>query len=332
MPAAAASAAEEVEEAEGEGGEKEEEEEEEEEKEDEVVGLKQGLKKENVEENQGENTVEVKAGGEEEEEDEQGEEKQQEVKGAAAVPDLIDKPKERQATLLTSKPVADKGSAVVKGVDASAPGSAVPAIPPVTLANTQAPSAATPLKAPSAVAAIHVSPQMDSKLFRQSLMVVVGILALAGIIIGSGVLLRSVQRRAVKRELKGQFEEAALHARERRGADAQQPFDAASFTIDDEESSEIGLEIQVVVEANDQDAELEVGIDAFESLDELRELVVDAVPEMFNDDDPIVFDYKRRGDGGKWVRVKNHTDLEVVKAAGCIRMSVNSDRRSRNHY
>ena len=41
--------------------------------------------------------------------------------------------------------------------------------------------------------------------------------------------------------------------------------------------------LQVIVVAHDQEAELEVQTDAWSSYEELRELVVDAVPNMFRD-------------------------------------------------
>ena len=46
--------------------------------------------------------------------------------------------------------------------------------------------------------------------------------------------------------------------------------------------------LQVIVVAHDQEAELEVQTDAWSSYEELRELVVDAVPNMFRDsNDPL---------------------------------------------
>ena len=50
--------------------------------------------------------------------------------------------------------------------------------------------------------------------------------------------------------------------------------------------------LQVIVVAHDQEAELEVQTDAWSSYEELRELVVDAVPNMFMDTDELTLEYK----------------------------------------
>ena len=60
--------------------------------------------------------------------------------------------------------------------------------------------------------------------------------------------------------------------------------------------------LQVVVVAHDQEAELEVQTDAWNSYEELRELVVDAVPNMFRDTDELTLEYKN--EQSRWVRVK----------------------------
>ena len=46
-------------------------------------------------------------------------------------------------------------------------------------------------------------------------------------------------------------------------------------------------QLQIIVEAGDQEAELEVQTDAFETFEQLRELVVDSIPEMFRDTDEL---------------------------------------------
>ena len=60
--------------------------------------------------------------------------------------------------------------------------------------------------------------------------------------------------------------------------------------------------LQVIVVAHDQEAELEVQTDAWNSYEELRELVVDAVPNMFRDTDELTLEYKN--EQSRWVRVK----------------------------
>ena len=57
--------------------------------------------------------------------------------------------------------------------------------------------------------------------------------------------------------------------------------------------------LQVVVVAHDQEAELEVQTDAWNSYEELRELVVDAVPKMFRDTDELVCTTTTHGEGGR---------------------------------
>jgi len=46
-------------------------------------------------------------------------------------------------------------------------------------------------------------------------------------------------------------------------------------------------QLQVIVVARNQEAELEVQTDAFDTYEELRELVVDSIPEMFSDTDEV---------------------------------------------
>jgi hypothetical protein len=77
---------------------------------------------------------------------------------------------------------------------------------------------------------------------------------------------------------------------------------------------------QVIVVAHDQEAELEVQTDAWSSYEELRELVVDAVPNMFRDTDELTLEYKN--EASRWVRVKMKTPVDAVKAARCARVTV----------
>ena len=89
--------------------------------------------------------------------------------------------------------------------------------------------------------------------------------------------------------------------------------------FDDDELQDDGP-LQIIVEAFDHEAELEIQPDAFDSFEGLRELVVDAVPQMFGDTDSIVLDYM--GSGGRWQRVKTRTSLATVKASGSIKITV----------
>ena len=84
--------------------------------------------------------------------------------------------------------------------------------------------------------------------------------------------------------------------------------------------------LQVIVVAHDQEAELEVQTDAWNSYEELRELVVDAVPNMFRDTDELTLEYKN--EAMRWVRVKMKTPVEAVKAARAARITVPSAKGS----
>ena len=88
--------------------------------------------------------------------------------------------------------------------------------------------------------------------------------------------------------------------------------------FDDDELQDDGP-LQIIVEAFDHEAELEIQPDAFDSFEGLRELVVDAVPQMFGDTDSIVLDYM--GSGGRWQRVKTRTSL-ATEASGSIKITV----------
>ena len=85
----------------------------------------------------------------------------------------------------------------------------------------------------------------------------------------------------------------------------------------------------MVVEARDQEAELEVQTDAFDSYEQLRELVVDAVPKMFRDSDELMLEYNvSSGKRPKWVRVKLRTPVDAVKAAGSLRITAAAPKKS----
>lgn len=114
----------------------------------------------------------------------------------------------------------------------------------------------------------------------------------------------------------------ALHVRIKQ-ARAQTQFGGAGFDPEPPRGDDI---LQVIVDAHDQEAELEVEMDAFDSYEELRELVVEAVPQMFNDSDALLMDYAN-GSGG-WTRVKTKTPLQVVKNSRSVRLKCN-DKLSR---
>lgn len=77
--------------------------------------------------------------------------------------------------------------------------------------------------------------------------------------------------------------------------------------------------LQVIVQAHNQEAELEVQTDAWGSYEELRELVVDAVPQMFRDTDELTLEYLDRS--RRWVRVKQRTPVDAVKSARSARIT-----------
>ena len=80
--------------------------------------------------------------------------------------------------------------------------------------------------------------------------------------------------------------------------------------------------IQVLVKANGQEAELEIRSDGFDSYEMLRELVVGALPDLFDDSDEIVLDYLN--ENSSWVRVKTRTPLVALKESGSVKISCRS--------
>ena len=76
--------------------------------------------------------------------------------------------------------------------------------------------------------------------------------------------------------------------------------------------------LQVVIQGHSQEAQLEVQTDAFESYEELRELVIDAIPNMFLDTDELTLEYMN--DRSRWTRVKRSTPVATVKAARTARI------------
>ena len=82
--------------------------------------------------------------------------------------------------------------------------------------------------------------------------------------------------------------------------------------------------LQVIVVAHGREAELEVQTDAWSSYEMLRELVVDAVPEMFGETDDLILEYMNAQ--ARWMRVKMKTPVETVKAAKAARISVPTSR------
>ena len=84
--------------------------------------------------------------------------------------------------------------------------------------------------------------------------------------------------------------------------------------------------LQVIVLAHEQEAELEIQVDGFDTYEELRELVVDSVPQMFNDSDAILMEY---ADGNGFSRVKTKTPIEIVKRARSVRIKCQPDKLSK---
>ena len=76
--------------------------------------------------------------------------------------------------------------------------------------------------------------------------------------------------------------------------------------------------MQVIVLAHNREAELEIQTDAWDSFEDLRELVVDAVPNMFHDSDELTLEYLNAQ--SRWLRVKLRTPVETVKAARSARI------------
>lgn len=94
-----------------------------------------------------------------------------------------------------------------------------------------------------------------------------------------------------------------------RVADAEMPASAVDYAV-----------LQVTVQAHGQQAELEVQTDAWDSYEGLRELVVDAIPQLFRETDELLLEYM---DGrGAWKMVKLRTPVATVKAARCARIVV----------
>eukprot|EP00908_Phaeocystis_cordata_P014265 Transcript_25363.p1 GENE.Transcript_25363~~Transcript_25363.p1 ORF type:complete len:548 (+),score=32.15 Transcript_25363:112-1644(+) len=79
--------------------------------------------------------------------------------------------------------------------------------------------------------------------------------------------------------------------------------------------------LQIMVHAKQQVAELEVQAGAFESFEELKGLVVDALPQLFDEQDrgSLRVEYKDAFD--RWVKAKARTNVMAAKAAGSIRLT-----------
>ena len=86
--------------------------------------------------------------------------------------------------------------------------------------------------------------------------------------------------------------------------------------------------LQVLVRANGQEAELEVRTDGFTTYEDLREIIVEALPSMFEDTDELVLDYLN--EKASWVRVKVKTPIEAVKASGSIKITVRQSKQSKS--
>uniref|UniRef100_A0A7S2HCX5 Uncharacterized protein n=1 Tax=Haptolina brevifila TaxID=156173 RepID=A0A7S2HCX5_9EUKA len=84
-------------------------------------------------------------------------------------------------------------------------------------------------------------------------------------------------------------------------------------------ASEYAL-LKVLVRAHNDEAELEVETDAFESYEDLREMVVDSLPDMFEDTDELTLEYQE-AHSSRWLRVKRSTPVEALKASCSARIS-----------
>ena len=88
--------------------------------------------------------------------------------------------------------------------------------------------------------------------------------------------------------------------------------------------------MEVSVHAAGQVAELEIQAGAFDSFDELGQLVVDSLPQLFGDRDidpsQLVVDY--RDPLGRWQHAKPQTPIELAKAAGVFQIFMQKERKS----
>ena len=88
--------------------------------------------------------------------------------------------------------------------------------------------------------------------------------------------------------------------------------------------------MEVSVHAAGQVAELEIQAGAFDSFDDLGQLVVDSLPQLFGDRDvdpsQLVVDY--RDPLGRWQHAKAETPIELAKAAGVFQIFMKKERKA----
>lgn len=84
--------------------------------------------------------------------------------------------------------------------------------------------------------------------------------------------------------------------------------------------------LRVVIFARGHEAELEVDTDSFQSYEDLREHVVAALPELFQQTDELTLEYQNRPKK-PWIRVKLRTRIATVKSAHCLRITAEASRR-----
>ena len=88
--------------------------------------------------------------------------------------------------------------------------------------------------------------------------------------------------------------------------------------------------MEVSVHAAGQVAELEIQAGAFDSFDDLGQLVVDSLPQLFGDRDvdpsQLVVDY--RDPLGRWQHAKAETPIDLAKAAGVFQIFMKKERKA----
>ena len=82
--------------------------------------------------------------------------------------------------------------------------------------------------------------------------------------------------------------------------------------------------LQVMVHAKEQVAELEVQAGSFESFDELKGLVINAVPQLFDHHDYDLLRVEYKDPFQRWVKAAPHTVM-IAKASGLIRLTCKTE-------
>ena len=82
--------------------------------------------------------------------------------------------------------------------------------------------------------------------------------------------------------------------------------------------------LQVMVHAKEQVAELEVQAGSFESFDELKGLVINAVPQLFDHHDHDILRVEYMDPFDRWVKAAPHT-VNIAKASGHLRLTCKTE-------